>query len=120
MIEEIHDDNEPEKEADPAKQSKKKEQPALLKEKPIKKESQPDINRGDNNLLVLESEDEDGFPISTSKQAKSESQKTEPGAKEQTLKKTGKSNNKVKDVELSAGLKRKGESADEDEQLQDG
>ncbi|KAL5098734.1 hypothetical protein RYX36_003061 [Vicia faba] len=112
VIEEIHDDNEPEKEDNPAKQSKKKEQPALLKEKPSKKESQPD--------LVLESEDEDGFPISTSKQAKSESQKTEPVAKEQPDKKTGKSNKKVKEAEQSASLKRKGGSADEDEQLQDG
>ncbi|CAK8539271.1 unnamed protein product [Lathyrus sativus] len=120
VIEEIHDDNEPENGDNPAKQSKKNEQPALLKEKPFKKESQSDINRGDNNLLVLESEDEDGFPISTSKQAKSESQKTEPDAKEQTLKKTGRSNKKAKDVELSAGLKRKGESAYEDEQLHDG
>lgn len=112
MIEEIHDDIEPENGDNSAKQLKKKEQPALLKEKPSKKESQPD--------LVLESEDEDGFPISTSKQAKSESQKTEAAAKEQTVKKPGKSNKKAKEAEHSAGLKRKGGRADEDEQLQDG
>ncbi|XP_045814544.1 peptidyl-prolyl cis-trans isomerase FKBP53 [Trifolium pratense] len=107
VIEEIPDDK-PENGDDPAKQSKKKEQPALLKEKASKSSQLPDVPSGDNNL-VLESEDEDGFPISTSEKAK-----------KQTNKKTGKSNKKEKDVDPSASLKRKGQAVEEDEQLQDG
>ncbi|MCI20482.1 peptidyl-prolyl cis-trans isomerase FKBP53-like, partial [Trifolium medium] len=109
VIEEIPDDNPPENGDDSAKQSKKKEQSALLKEKASKSSQLPDVPSGDNNLLVLESEDEDGFPISASEKAKKQSNK-----------KTGKSNKKEKDVDPSASLKRKGQTVEEDEQLQDG
>lgn len=120
VIEEIPDDNQPENGDNPAKQSKKKEQTAHLKEKSSKSSQLPVVIRGDNKL-VLESEDEDGFPISTSDKAKSESQKAETETKgEQAHKKTGKSNKKAKDVDESASLKRKVQAVDEDEQLQDG
>jgi len=118
VIEEIPDDNQPENGDNPAKQSKKKEQSVHLKEKVSKSSQLPVVVRGDNKL-VLESEDEDGFPISTSDKAKSESQKAETKG-EQAHKKTGKSNKKAKDVDESASLKRKVQAVDEDEQLQDG
>lgn len=96
------------------------EQTAHLKEKPGKSSQLPVVIRGDNKF-VLESEDEDGFPISTSDKAKSESQKAETETKgEQAQKKTGKSKKKAKDVDESASLKRKVQAVDEDEQLQDG
>lgn len=121
VIEEIPDENQTEIGDEPAKQLVKKEQSAHLKEKHSKSSETPDVVRGKNNLLVLESEDEDGFPISTTEKAKSESQKAVAEAKgEQPPKNTGKSNKKAKDGDNSTSLKRKGASADEDEQQQDG
>lgn len=108
VIEEIPDDDQTENGDGQSKQLKKKEKG--------NKSSQLAI-RGGNNL-ALESEDEDGFPIST---GKSESHKAEAETKgEQEHKKTGKENKKQKDVDHPASLKRKVESADEDKLLQDG
>ncbi|KAJ1391258.1 Nucleoplasmin core domain superfamily [Sesbania bispinosa] len=120
IIEEIPDDDEPENGDDPTKQLKKREQLAHLKEKDSKSSQLPVVVRGEPGI-VLESEDEDGFPISTAEKGKSESQKAESETKrEQAHKKAEKANKKAKDVDHSATLKRKVESADEDEQLQDG
>lgn len=114
VIEEIPDDDQPENGDGLSKPLKKKEKD--------NKSSQLAIRDG-NNLLALESEDEDGFPISTAEKGKSESHKVEAETKgEQEDKKTRKDNKKEKDVDHSASLKRKVGSADddEDELLQDG
>ncbi|RDX95849.1 Peptidyl-prolyl cis-trans isomerase FKBP53 [Mucuna pruriens] len=101
VIEEIVDD---ENGDDPIKQLKKKKRVAQLKEKDSK-----------SSDLVVESEDEDGFPISTAEKGVLVSQKAEAEIKgEQVHKKTEKAK-KEKDVDHSASLKRKVDSADEDE-----
>lgn len=111
IIEEIPDDDQPENGDGQSKQLKKK--------KKDNKSSQLAITDGNN--LALESEDEDGFPISTAEKDKSESCKAEAETKgEQEHKKTDKDDKKKKDVAHPASLKRKVESADEDKQLQDG
>ncbi|TKY71070.1 Peptidyl-prolyl cis-trans isomerase FKBP53 [Spatholobus suberectus] len=115
VIEEIVDDDKPENGDDPTKQLKKKKQVAQLKQKDGKSSELPIVVKGETDLVV-ESEDEDGFPISTAEKGVSVSQKAETEMKgEQTHKKTDKSNKKEKDVDHSASLKRKVDSADEDE-----
>ncbi|XP_057450123.1 peptidyl-prolyl cis-trans isomerase FKBP53 isoform X2 [Lotus japonicus] len=120
IIEEIVDEPENENGDDSNKQLKKKEQVPRLKEKHSKGSQLQIVNKGENDL-VLESEDEDGFPLSNAEKGKSESesQKAESEIKDQT-KRTNKANKKAKDVDHSATLKRKVESVVEDEQLQDG
>ncbi|KAE9596501.1 hypothetical protein Lal_00007276 [Lupinus albus] len=128
VIEEIVDEDKPDVEDDPAKQSKKKKQAVRLKENDSKSSQLP-IVAGDgtiplnleSELDVEESEDEDGFPISAAQKSKFESPKEEAETKEgQAHKKTEKANKKGKQVDRSAGLKRKVESADDDVQHKDG
>ncbi|XP_027361694.1 peptidyl-prolyl cis-trans isomerase FKBP53 [Abrus precatorius] len=120
VIEEIVDDDRPENGDDLTKQLKKKKQEAQLKEKNSKSSELPIVVGGEADL-VLESEDEDGFPISAAEKSKSVSQNAEAEMKgEQAHKKIEKANKKGKDVDHSASLKRKIESAEEDEQPQDG
>ncbi|XP_019424030.1 PREDICTED: peptidyl-prolyl cis-trans isomerase FKBP53 [Lupinus angustifolius] len=128
VIEEIVDEDKPDAGDDPAKQSKKKKQAARLKEKD-NKSSQLPIVVGDETVPpnlesehdVEESEDEDGFPISASQKSKFDNPKEEAETKEgHAPKKTDKTSKKGKQVDQSAGLKRKVESADDDVQRQDG
>ncbi|XP_020230014.1 peptidyl-prolyl cis-trans isomerase FKBP53 [Cajanus cajan] len=107
IIEEIVDDDELDSGDDPIKRLKNKKQVAQLKEKDSKSSKLPIVSDGEVELV--ESEDEDGFPISTAEKALSVSQKAEAS------KKTEKANKKGKDAEHSANLKRKVDSADEDE-----
>lgn len=119
VIEEIVDDDEPENKYDSTKHLKKKKQVAQLKEKDSRSSRLPIVVRGETASPVLESEDddmesedEDGFPISAAEKGKSDSPKEEAEMKEeQAPKKTEKANKKAK---------RKVESADEDEKQQDG
>ncbi|MED6177667.1 hypothetical protein PIB30_100305 [Stylosanthes scabra] len=98
-IEDIVDDDMPENEEDPTQKLKKKKQAAQMKEK--------DNNEDD----VSESEDEDGFPISAAEKGKSE-------VKGNKAHKTAEEAGKIAGVNHSPSLKRKVESADVDEQLQ--
>lgn len=110
------DDDKPESGDGPSKQLKKKNQIANSKDSKI---SQHQIMAsGETGITLLESEDEDGFPISTADKGKSDSQKADVEVKgEETLKKTEKSHEKkAKDGDHSASLKRKVESAEEEEQ----
>ncbi|KAL5167939.1 Peptidyl-prolyl cis-trans isomerase FKBP53 [Glycine soja] len=117
VIEEIVDDDKPENGYDPTKKLKKKKQVAQLKEKDNKSSELPIVAKGDTDLV--ESEDEDGFPIPTAEKGVSVSQKAEAEMKgEQARKKTEKAK-KEKDVDHSASVKRKVDTADEDES-QDG
>ncbi|XP_061366159.1 peptidyl-prolyl cis-trans isomerase FKBP53 [Gastrolobium bilobum] len=128
VIEEIVEDDKPENGDDSTKKLMKKKQVAPSKEKDNKSSQLPIVVRGETDHVLeseddddVDSEDEDGFPISTTAKSKSESQKVEAEMKgEQTRKKTEKANKKAKGVDHSASLKRKVQSADEDEQLQDG
>ncbi|KAG5061611.1 hypothetical protein JHK87_002640 [Glycine soja] len=114
VIEEIMDDDKPKNGDDPTKKLKKKKHVAQLKEKDNKSSELPIVAKGDTDLVV-ESEDEDGFPISIAEKGVSVS-KTEAEMKgEQARKKTEKANKKEKDVGHSASVKRKVDSADEDE-----
>ncbi|KAL3040026.1 hypothetical protein AAZX31_01G217000 [Glycine max] len=114
VIEEIMDDDKPKNGDDPTKKLKKKKHVAQLKEKDNKSSELPIVAKGDTDLVV-ESEDEDGFPISIAEKGVSVS-KTEAEMKgEQARKKTEKAKKKEKDVGHSASVKRKVDSADEDE-----
>ncbi|KAF7813308.1 peptidyl-prolyl cis-trans isomerase FKBP53 [Senna tora] len=113
VIEEIVDDDKPESGDASSKKLKKKDQMANSKN------SQLQVVRGDKRVPVLESEDEDGFPISTSDKGESDSQKAEEEVKELKHKKTEKANKKkVKDDDHAATLKRKVEGADGDEKIE--
>lgn len=124
-IEEIEDDDKPEIGDDATQQLKKKKQ--HLKEKDSKSSQLPIVVKGETDHPVLESEDdvvesedEDGFPISAAEKGKSESQKAAAEVKgEQACKIAEKADKNAEGVDHSAALKRKVESADEDEQQQD-
>ncbi|CAL0314542.1 unnamed protein product [Lupinus luteus] len=128
VIEEIVDEDKPDVGDDPSKQSKKKKQAARLKEIDSKSSQLPIVVGNETvppNLEsehdVEESEDEDGFPISAAQKSKFENPKEDAEMKEgHAPKKTEKANKKEKQVDQSAGTKRKVESADDDVQHQDG
>ncbi|KHN30631.1 Peptidyl-prolyl cis-trans isomerase FKBP53 [Glycine soja] len=80
VIEEIMDDDNPENGDDPTKKLKKKKQVVQLKEKDNKSSELPIVSKGDTDLVV-ESIDEDGFPITTAEKGVSVSQKTEAETK---------------------------------------
>lgn len=75
------------------------------------KNSHQQIVKGDNGVPVLESEDEDGFPISASLKEEQEGEKTHEKI-ENTNKK------KVKDDVRAATLKRKVEDVGKEENLE--
>ncbi|XP_028756455.1 peptidyl-prolyl cis-trans isomerase FKBP53 [Neltuma alba] len=109
VIEEIVDDDKPESGDNASKKSKKKVQ--MPNSKDGKNSQQQIVVRGDKGVHVLESEDEDGFPISTSLMEEAKGEKTH--------KKTEKAKKKkVKDDDYAATLKRKVEGADKDEHLE--
>ena len=98
------DDDNPENGDDPTKKLKKKKQVVQLKEKDNKSSELPIVSKGDTDLVV-ESIDEDGFPITTAEKGVSVSQKTEAETKgEQARKKTEKANKKEKDVDHCASV----------------
>ncbi|KAI9070953.1 hypothetical protein K1719_047079 [Acacia pycnantha] len=109
VIEEIVDDDKPESGDNASKKSKKQVQ--MPNSKDDKNSLQPIVVRGDKGVPVLESEDEDGFPISASLKAEVKEEKT----RERTEKANKK---KVKDDDHSVTLKRKVEGADKDEHLE--
>ncbi|WVZ19462.1 hypothetical protein V8G54_006784 [Vigna mungo] len=116
VIEEIVDDEKPESGDDQNKQLKKKKQVAKLKPKDSKIFKSEIVAKGETDLVENEDEDEDGFPISTAEKDVSISQKEDGETKgEQALKKIENANKKRKDVDDFAGVKRKVDSADEDE-----
>ncbi|KAG5123038.1 hypothetical protein JHK82_029775 [Glycine max] len=113
VIEEIVDDDKPENGYDPTKKLKKKKQVAQLKEKDNKSSGLPIVAKGDTDLV--ESEDEDGFPIPTAEKGVSVSQKAEAETKGEQARKKAEKAKKEKDVDHSASVKRKVDTADEDE-----
>lgn len=116
VIEEIVDDEKPESGDDQNKQLKKTKQVAKLKPKDSKIFKSEIVAKGETDLVENEDEDEDGFPIFTAEKDVSISQKADGETKgEQALKKIENANKKRKDVDHSAGVKRKVDSADEDE-----
>ncbi|XP_054786429.1 peptidyl-prolyl cis-trans isomerase FKBP53 [Prosopis cineraria] len=107
VIEELVDDDKPESGDNASKKSKKKVQ--MPNSKDSKNSQQQIVVRGDKGLPLMESEDEDGFPISASLKEE---------AKEQTHERTEKANKrKVKDDDHAATLKRKVEVAEKSEHL---
>ncbi|XP_014519376.1 peptidyl-prolyl cis-trans isomerase FKBP53 [Vigna radiata var. radiata] len=116
VIEEIVDDEKPESGDDQNKQLKKTKQVAKLKPKDSKIFKSEIVAKGETDLVENEDEDEDGFPIFPAEKDVSISQKADGETKgEQALKKIENANKKRKDVDHSAGVKRKVDSADEDE-----
>ncbi|XP_047176032.1 peptidyl-prolyl cis-trans isomerase FKBP53 isoform X1 [Vigna umbellata] len=114
VIEEIVDDEKPETGDDQNKQLKKKKQVAKLKPKDSKIFKSEIVAKGETDLVENEDEDEDGFPISTAEKDVPISQKADGEMKgEQALKKIENANKKRKDVDHSARVKRKVDSADE-------
>lgn len=104
------DDEKPENGDDQNKQLKKNNQVAKLKPK--------DSTSSEPAIELVESEDEDGFPISTGEKDVSVSQKADAEMKgEQARKKTENANKKEKEVDHSARVKRKVDINDEDEPL---
>lgn len=65
----------------------------------------------------MESEDDDGFPVSTTNKSNADIQKPETEAKhtEKKITETTKKTTKANDGEQAAGLKRKVESNDQDD-----
>ncbi|KAK7406020.1 hypothetical protein VNO78_07634 [Psophocarpus tetragonolobus] len=119
VIEEIVEDDKPENGDDSTKKLKKKKQVPELKEKDTKN-SEYAIAKGETDLMESEGEDEDGFPISTVEKGVSVSQKSVAAMQgERAPKKIEKAKKKEKDIDHSSSVKRKVDSADEDE-LQDG
>ncbi|CAJ1926965.1 unnamed protein product [Sphenostylis stenocarpa] len=114
VIEEIVDDDKPENGDDQNKLLKKKKQVAKLKAKESKSLELAIVAKDETDLV--ESEDEDGFPISTADKDVFVSQKEDTEMKGgQQHKKTEKGKKKEKDIDHSARVKRKVDSADEDE-----
>ncbi|KAI4351891.1 hypothetical protein L6164_006195 [Bauhinia variegata] len=114
-IEEIVDDEDPALGDDQSKQLKKKNQ-----EKAGKNSQNQIVVRGDAGGPVLESEDEDGFPISVSGKSKSDSLKAEAEVEgKHTHKRTEKTKKKkAKDGDHAASSKRKVEGVEQDELLE--
>lgn len=116
VIEEIVDDEKPENGDDQNKQLKKKKQVAKLKPNDSKSFERAIVAKGETDLV--ESEDEDGFPISTAEKDVSISQKADAEMKgEQATKKTENAYKKEKDVDHSGSVKRKVDITDEEEPL---
>ncbi|XP_057761888.1 peptidyl-prolyl cis-trans isomerase FKBP53 [Arachis stenosperma] len=114
-IEEIVDDEMPENEEDPDQKLKKKKQEAQMKEKvnkmsPIRGETGHPVSESEED--DMESEDEDGFPISAAEKVKFE---VKGNNAHKTAEEAGKN---AEDVNNSPSLKRKVESADGDEPQQ--
>ncbi|KAJ0043771.1 hypothetical protein Pint_17281 [Pistacia integerrima] len=111
VIEEIVDDEKPTNGNDRSKQLKKKGQSS-------NSERQIVVKNG-ASVSVLESEDEDGFMISSSRKSKGTSQDSELGADEEMDKKTSENSEKKKAKDISddgTGKKRKVKSVDQDDQ----
>ena len=83
-----------------------------MKEKDNKSSGLPIVAKGDTDLV--ESEDEDGFPIPTAEKGVSVSQKAEAETKGEQARKKAEKAKKEKDVDHSASVKRKVDTADED------
>ncbi|CAO2839004.1 unnamed protein product [Amaranthus hypochondriacus] len=120
VIEEIVDDEKATSENAGTKQSKKKKQSADSNNE--KKCEQQIVVKGTSGTLALESEDEDGFPVSLSRKSETNSKileaKTTTGTTEG--KKTKKKKIEVEEAESVRSLKRKVESVDKnDEQKSD-
>ncbi|XP_030948462.1 peptidyl-prolyl cis-trans isomerase FKBP53-like isoform X1 [Quercus lobata] len=82
------------------------------------RESQQQIVVKSHSSPVLESEDEDGFPVSTEHKSNLNIQKPEAEAEQKEKKaseKTKKKKKKIKDGDQATGLKRKVESVDQDD-----
>jgi len=108
------DDEKPTNGDDQNKQLKKKKQVAKLKPTDSKNFESAIVAKGETDLVESDEEDEDGFPISTAGKDVSVSQKADAEMKEHALKKIENANKKGKDVDHSAGVKRKVDSTDED------
>lgn len=96
------------------------DQPKRLKKKDQSSNSEQQIVvKSGAGVSVLESEDEDGFPISSSCKSKGISQDSQVGEDEVTDKKTSENSEKKKGIDSSddgTGKKRKVESVDQDDQ----
>lgn len=107
------DDEKPKNGNDRSKRLKKKDQS-------INSERQIVVKNG-AGVSVLESEDEDGFLISSSHKSKGTSQDFQVGADEEMDKKTSENSEKKKAKDSSddgTGKKRKVKSVDQDDQLE--
>jgi hypothetical protein len=114
VIEEIVDDDKPTN-GNGQLHRKKKNQSSDSRDH---RESQQQIVVKNRGVSVLESEDEDGFPVSTTHKSNSNIQEPEGEAEqteEKTTEKTKKKKKKAKDGDNATGLKRKVESVDQDD-----
>ncbi|KAJ7975569.1 Peptidylprolyl isomerase [Quillaja saponaria] len=111
VIEEIVDDEKPTDGGGHSKRPNKKNQTSNVENSG--NSQQQIVVRGDTGFPVLESEDEDGFPISTTDKNKSDAQKAYGKTKEKH-KKTEKFNMKDSEDGDTTSLKRKVESVDQD------
>ncbi|XP_024019939.1 peptidyl-prolyl cis-trans isomerase FKBP53 [Morus notabilis] len=112
VIEEIVDDEKPTNGNGQSKRQKKKNQANSSEDK---KNSQNQIVvRGETAIPVLESEDEDGFPISTNHESKSNFKNPEAEAKSTDDKKEKTKKKKAQDGDDGNNLKRKVESIDQE------
>lgn len=114
VIEEIEDDEKPTNGNIQSKRLLKKNKSSCLEDKNPQHQIVSKRNAG---VPVLESEDEDGFPISTNQKTNSNIEKPEAATEQEDNKITEKSKKKnVKDGDDTAGLKRKVEDVDQDGQ----
>ncbi|PON59959.1 Peptidyl-prolyl cis-trans isomerase, FKBP-type [Trema orientale] len=111
VIEEIVDDEKPTTKIGQSKQQKKKNQSSGSEDN--RDSQQQIIVRRDTAIPVLESEDEDGFPVSNKHESKSNVQKPEVEVK-QTEDKVEKTNKKTQDGDSATLLKRKVENIDQE------
>ena len=116
VIEEIVDDEKATSENPGTKQSKKKKQ--LADSNNEKKGEQQIVVKGTSGTSVLESEDEDGFPVSLSRETETNSEileaKTTTGTAEGKI--TKKKKIEVEEAESLRSLKRKVESIDKNDE----
>ncbi|KAB1208168.1 Peptidyl-prolyl cis-trans isomerase FKBP53 [Morella rubra] len=115
VIEEIVDDEKPTNGNGQLKRKKKNQ----LSDREGHNQQQIVVKNRD--VPVLESEDEDGFPVSTTHKSNSNSQKTEAEPEQietKTTEKTKKKKKKAKDSDHDSGSKRKVATVEEDDHLE--
>lgn len=115
VIEEIVDDEKPTNGNGQLKRKKKNQ----LSDREGHNQQQIVVKNRD--VPVLESEDEDGFPVSTTYKSNSNSQKTEAEPEQiemKTTEKTKKKKKKAKDSDHDSGSKRKVATVEEDDHLE--
>lgn len=114
VIEEIVDDEKPTNGNGQFKQPKQKIQPSESDSEDNTYSQQQIVVRGDTSVPILESEDEDGFPISTRQKSKSNIRKNEAEA-EQTENRTEKTMKKKEpNSDTTTNLKRKVDNIEAD------